>query len=85
MTRLDFHKWLIDFTLYDEKIKSIHIQKVTQVTEYIEIIYKFGITNIFGRHFNHVKEYPELKLADYGDLKEEIKNWREEIERARNY
>jgi hypothetical protein len=55
------------------------------VTEYVEIIYKFGITNIFGRHFNHLEEYPDLKAADYTDLKEEIKYWREEIERARNY
>lgn len=83
MNRLEFHKWLIDFTLYDQKIKSITVQKVTQVTEYIEIIYKFGITNIFGRHFNHIEE--ELKLADYGNLKEEIKYWREEIERETTY
>jgi len=80
MTRLDFHKWLIEFALRDPRIKSMHVQKVTQVTEYVEIIYKFGLTVIWGRHINNGEE-----TYDYANLKEEIKNWREEIERARNY
>lgn len=80
MNRIDFYKWLMDFSLLDLKIKVIHIQKITQSSEYVEIIYKFGLTVIWGRHINTSEE-----PYDYANLREEIKNWREEIERAKNY